>query len=335
MEYRNLGNSGLQVSLVGLGTNQIGNRVDAEGTRAIVDKCMEMGVTFIDTADGYGGRGKSEEYLGSALKPYRREVVIATKSVQPMGEGPYWSGASRKYLTEALDACLRRLDTDYIDLYQMHRWDNRTPVEETLRFLDDAVRSGKVRYIGGSNYTGWQVVEAAWTAKTEHLTPMISAQNAYSLLQREPERELLPACAKYGVGMIPFSPLAGGFLTGKYRPGEPPPEGTRLAGQQGARTLTERNYDFLIKLEKFAEERGHTMIELAMGWLASQPTVATIIAGVTNPDQVVDNAKSADWRLTPEELREIDEIMGVAPQGGGMGGGGRQAQAAAATPATR
>ena len=332
MEYRNLGNSGLQVSLVGLGTNQIGNRVDAAGTRAIIDKCLEMGVTFIDTADGYGGRGHSEEFLGAALKPYRREVVIATKSVQPMGEGPYWAGASRKYLNDALDACLRRLDTDYIDFYQMHRWDARTPLEETMRFLDDAVRAGKVRYIGHSNYTGWQAVEAAWIAKTEHLTPMIGAQNQYNMLQRDIERELVPACIKYGVGIIPFSPLAGGFLTGKYRPGEPPPEGTRLAGQQGSRTLTERNFDFLLKLEKFTEERGHTMTELATSWLASQPHVASVIAGVTRPEQVEENAKSCAWRLTPEELKEIDEILGV---GQDAGRGTRPATAPAAPTASR
>jgi aryl-alcohol dehydrogenase-like predicted oxidoreductase len=305
----------LQVSVVGLGTNQIGGRVDAEGTKAIVDKCIEMGITFFDTADVYGGRGKSEEYLGPALKPYRRDVVIATKAFQPMGEGPYWTGADRKYVTDALDACLRRLDTDYIDLFQMHRWDPRTPIEETLRFLDDAVRAGKVRYIGHSNYNGWQTVEAAWTAKTEHLTPMISAQNQYNLLQRDIERELVPACVRYGVSIIPFSPLAGGFLTGKYRPDQPPPEGARLSNPQGfgARTLNERNFDFLLKLEGFAHERGHSMIELAMGWLASQPHVASIIAGVTRPEQVEENAKSADWRLTPDELKEIDAIMGYEP----------------------
>ena len=317
MEYRNLGNSGLQVSVVGLGCNQIGNRVDAATTAAIANKCLDFGITFFDTADAYS-RGVSEEYLGAALKPHRRDVVIATKSAVPMGEGPYWSGASRRYLMDAVDACLRRLGTDYIDLYQIHRWDAKTPIEETLRACDDMVRSGKVRYIGNSNYTGWQVVEAAWTAKSEHLTPFVSAQNAYSLLNRDIEKELVPAANHYGVGIIPFSPLAGGFLTGKYRPDEPAPEGARLSGNnpQAGRILTEGNYASLLKLEKFAEDRGHTMTELAFSWLASQPHVASVIAVATRPEQIEENARSADWKLTTDDLREIDEIMGVAPAGG-------------------
>jgi aryl-alcohol dehydrogenase-like predicted oxidoreductase len=321
VEYRTLGNSGLKVSVVGLGTNQIGGRVDPEGTAAIVNKCVDVGITFFDTADAYSN-GKSEEYLAPALKPHRRNIVIATKSAMAMGEGPYWGGTSRKYLMDALEDCLRRLDTDYIDLYQMHRWDSSTPIEETLRTLEDMVRSGKVRYIGNSNYAGWQVATAAAMAKAEHLPPMVSAQNQYSLLQRDIERELIPACLANGVGMIPFSPLSGGFLTGKYRPGEPPPEGARLSGgsPMASRILSDKNYDSLTKLEKFADERGHTMTELAMGWLASQPAVATVIAGATRPEQVEENARSADWRLAPDELKEIDEIMGMtppAPMGGG------------------
>ena len=317
MEYRNLGNSGLQVSVVGLGCNQIGSRVDAATTAAITNKCLDCGITFFDTADSYS-RGVSEEYLGAALKPHRRDVVIATKSAVPMGEGPYWSGASRKYLMDALDACLRRLDTDYIDLYQIHRWDSRTPIEETLRACDDMVHSGKVRYVGNSNYTGWQVAEAAWTARAEHLTPYISAQNAYSLLNREIEKELVPAAKAHGIGIIPFSPLAGGFLTGKYRPDASPPEGARLSGNspQAARILTEGNYASLLKLEKFAEDRGHTMTELAFSWLASQPLVASVIAGATRPEQIEENARAADWKLTAEDKQEIDAIMGVAPAGG-------------------
>ena len=322
MEYRNLGKSGLKVSLVGLGTNQMGGRVDQEGTTAIVNKCIDVGVTFFDTADMYG-RGKSEEYLGVALKPHRHNVVIATKSGNPMGEGPYWGGASRKYLMDAVDDCLRRLDTDYIDLYMMHRWDSSTPVEETLRALDDMVRSGKVRYVGNSNYSGWQIAAAACTAKAEHLAPMICAQNQYNLLQRDIERELVPACGAFGVGIIPFSPLSGGFLTGKYRQGEPAPEGARLSGNSpmAARILNDKNYESLEKLEKFAEGQGHTMTELAMSWLASQPLVATIISGATRPEQVEENARSADWRLSGEDLKEIDDIMGVAPPAPMFGGG--------------
>jgi aryl-alcohol dehydrogenase-like predicted oxidoreductase len=317
MEYRNLGKSGLQVSLVGLGCNNFGGRLDEAQTKAVIDKCIDEGITFFDTSDIYGGRGKSEEFMGPALKPHRRDVVIATKAAGPMGDGPYWSGLSRKYLMDAVDASLRRLQTDYIDLYQVHFPDPRTPIEETLRALDDIVRSGKVRYIGNSNFKAWQVVEADWVSKTEHLTRFISAQNEHSLLQRAPEAELIPACEKYGVGLLPFFPLASGFLTGKYRPDQDAPEGTRLGGNspQGARILNEGNFEQLVKLEKFAEDRGHTMIELAFSWLASKPVVGSVIAGATKPEQVTQNAKAADWRLTADEMKEVDEIMGVAPQG--------------------
>src|SRR5688572_1404544 len=191
----------------------MGNRLDPAQTAYVVNKAIDVGITFIDTSDSYS-RGKSEEFLGQALKPHRRNVVIGTKVNSAMGEGPYWSGNSRRYVVDAVDACLRRLDTDYIDLLQIHRPDPRTPIEETLRTLDDLVRSGKVRYIGNSNFSGWQVVEAEWVSRTEHLEHFISAQNEYSLLERNIERELVPACEKYNVGIIPFYPLAGGFLTG-------------------------------------------------------------------------------------------------------------------------
>jgi aryl-alcohol dehydrogenase-like predicted oxidoreductase len=236
-----------------------------------------------------------------------------------MGEGPYWRGTSRKYLIEAVDACLRRLDTDYIDLFQIHFPDPKTPIEETLRALDDVVKAGKVRYIGNSNFFGWQVVEADWVARTEHLTRFISAQNEYNLLQRSIETELAPACLKYGLGVLPYFPLASGFLTGKYRPNEAPPEGTRLgnANSPFGRILNEGNFDKLMKLEKFAEDRGHSMIELAFSWLASKPFVGSVIAGATKPEQVTANAKSAEWKLTDEEFDEVDEIMGHAPVGQG------------------
>ena len=319
MEYRNLGNSGLQVSVVGLGCNNFGMRLDAAGTKAVVDKCIDMGVTFFDTADVYGGRGKSEEFLAPALKPHRRNIVIATKSASPMGEGPYWRGASRRYLMEAVDDCLRRLDTDYIDLYQIHFPDTSTPTEETMRALDDIVKSGKARYVGCSNYAGWQVVESQWVAKSEHLTPFITAQNQYNLLERNIERELVPACKKYGLSVLPYFPLASGFLTGKYRPGEPPPEGTRLAGMgpMAARVLNEKNFDTLMKLEGVAQRSGHTMLDLAIGWLASQPYVGSVIAGATKPEQVEQNVKAAEYRLSPEEMKEVDEILGVGQLGRG------------------
>jgi aryl-alcohol dehydrogenase-like predicted oxidoreductase len=319
MEYRNLGKSGLQVSLVGLGCNNFGGRVDAAGTRAVVDKCIDVGITFFDTADVYGPRGLSEEYLAPALKPHRRNIVIATKSGIPMGEGPYYGGASRKYQMDALDACLRRLDTDYIDLYQMHTWDSRTPIEETMRALDDMVTSGKVRYIGNSNYTGWQVAEASWVARTEHLTPFVSAQNQYNLLERGIEKELVPAAQRYGVGVLPYFPLASGFLTGKYRKDAPMPEGARLSAPNNpfaGRTLNDVNYDKLEKLDEFAKARGHTMTELAFGWLASLSFISSVIAGATRPEQVEENAKSAEWKLSTEEMDEIDDILGMTPPAG-------------------
>ncbi len=311
MEYRNLGNSGLQVSVVGLGCNNFGGRLDAAATKSVIDKCIEVGITLFDTADLYGGRGKSEEFMAPALKPHRRDIVIATKAGGPMGDGPYWRGSSRKYLMDAVDASLKRLDTDYIDLFQVHFPDEKTPIEETLRALDDLVRSGKVRYIGNSNFTGWQVVEADWISKTEHLTRFVSAQNEYSLLERKVEPELAPACVKYGLGLLPFFPLASGFLTGKYRPDQTAPEGTRLGDPNSpfSRVLNEGNFGMLAKLEKFAEDRGHTMIELAFSWLASKPFVSSVIAGATKPEQVEQNAKAAEWRLTDEEMTEVDGLL--------------------------
>jgi aryl-alcohol dehydrogenase-like predicted oxidoreductase len=308
VEYRNLGRSGLQVSVVGLGCNNFGRRCDQEQTSAVVGRALELGVTLFDTADIYGPRGLSEEYLGKALAGKRREVVIATKFAGPMGEGPLWGGASRRYIFDAVDASLRRLSTDYIDLYQIHFPDARTPLEETLRALDDLVRAGKVRYYGCSNFAGWQVVEAQWTARAQHLAPLVSAQNQYNLLDRRIERELVPACNAHGLGVLPYFPLANGFLTGKYRPGEPAPEGTRLASGMGERVLTEGNFAQLEKLEAFAAGRGHSMLELAIGWLASQPHVASVIAGATRPEQVEQNVQAAEWRLSAEERAEVDRL---------------------------
>jgi aryl-alcohol dehydrogenase-like predicted oxidoreductase len=321
MEYRTLGSSGLQVSVVGLGCNNFGGRSSLESAIAVVNKCLDMGITFFDTADTYppwGEPGKSEEFLGIALRPHRREVVIATKINGRVGEGPYRLGTSRKHLMAEVEDCLRRLDTDYIDLLQMHAFDPSTPPEETLRALDDLVRSGKMRYIGCSNYKAWQLVEARWLSRTEHLEPMISAQNFYNLLQRDIEKELLPACEQYGVGLLPYFPLYRGFLTGKYRPDQPPPPDARMAPDapfmdhaRSAATLTPRNFEALLKLERFAEERGHTMVELAFSWLASHPVIGSIIAGASRPEQVEENARAADWRLTPQEMQEVDELTGL------------------------
>ena len=309
MEYRYLGNSGLEVSVVGLGTNNFGGRTDEAGTRAVIDACFDQGINFIDTADVYGNRGMSEEFIGRALKGRRHQVLIATKFANSMGEGPLTRGGSRSYILKAVEDSLRRLETDYIDLYQMHVPDSKTPIEETLRTLDDLVTAGKVRYIGNSNYAGWQVADAHHVAKANGYAPFISAQNAFSLLDRRPEAELLPAMKKFGLSMIPFSPLGGGFLTGKYRRGEAAPEGARLStGPMSQRMLNDRNFDTAEALETFAQTRGHTLLELAFSWLTSQPVVASVIAGATKPEQVAANAAAATWKLTDEEMAEVDQI---------------------------
>jgi aryl-alcohol dehydrogenase-like predicted oxidoreductase len=306
VEYRRLGRSGLQVSVVGIGCNNFGGRIDADQTATVVNKALDLGINLFDTADVYGNRGVSEEFLGRALKGRRRDAVVATKFGSTMGEGPHWSGGSRRYIYDAVHDSLRRLGTDYIDLLQIHQPDPQTPIEETLRALDDLVRAGEVRYIGNSNYSAAQVTEAAWVAKTEHLTPYISAQNQYNLLDRRIEAELLPACVKYGLGMLPYFPLASGFLTGKYHQGEQAPAGTRLAGPMGGRMLTEGNFETLQKLQAVADNACHSMLELAMSWLAQQPAVASVIAGATRPEQVEQNAAAVGWTLSADELAAID-----------------------------
>jgi len=309
MEYRNVGRSGLQVSVAGLGCNNFGMRIDKEQTAAVVHRGLELGVTLFDTADIYGAT-RSEEFLGAALGDRRKNVVVATKFVGPVGEGPLNRGASRRHVFDAVENSLRRLATDWIDLYQIHFPDVTTPIEETLRTLDDLVRQGKVRYIGCSNFAAWQMVEAQWTARTEHFVPLISAQSEYNLLNRRIERELVPACQQFGLGILPYFPLASGFLSGKYRPGEKPPEGTRLAawGPRGEEVLSERNFAILGGLEQFVGARGKTVLDVAIGWLASHPYVPSVIAGATKPEQVEENVKAAEWRLTPEEMSEIDGI---------------------------
>jgi aryl-alcohol dehydrogenase-like predicted oxidoreductase len=310
VEYRHLGRSGLQVSVVGLGCNNFGMRCDFDQSKAVVHRALDAGITLFDTADVYGGQGRSEEFLGKILKGHRQDVVIATKFGMKMGEGPHKSGGSRKYIMSAVEDSLRRLDTDYIDLYQMHRPDPETPIEETLRALDDLVRSGKVRYIGNSNYAGWQVAEAHYVARQANLAPFISAQNEYNLLDRRIEAELVPACNKFGLQILPYFPLASGFLTGKYRQGQDLPAGTRLAnaGPMAARVLTDKNYEMLGKLEAFADARGKSMVDLAIGWLASLSHVGSVIAGATKPEQVDQNVAAGGWKLTAEELAEVDAL---------------------------
>ena len=308
MEYQHLGRSGLEVSAVGLGTNQFGRRCDLDQTRAIVHRALDLGITLLDSADIYG-EGLSEEYIGRAIEGHRHEVVVATKFSMPMGEGPMRRGASRSYMMNAVEDSLRRLGTDYIDLYQVHFPDPDTPLEETMRALDDLVRDGKVRYIGNSNFAGWEIAASYWIAQIHHLTPFISAQPAYNLLDRGVEQEVVPACKQYGLGILPFFPLASGFLTGKYRRDQDPPDGTRLAASpMSGRILNDSNFDKLEALEQFAQARGRTILELSIGWLASQPHVGSVIAGATRPEQVEQNVAAAAWSLDAEELAEVDSI---------------------------
>jgi aryl-alcohol dehydrogenase-like predicted oxidoreductase len=307
MEHKFLGRSGLRVSVVGLGCNNFGQRCDQAQTRAVVAKALDLGVTLFDTADVYGGLGVSEEYLGKALENRRADVLVATKFGMPMGEG-LKRGGSRRWVIQAAENSLRRLGTDYVDLYQIHFPDAHTPIEETLRALDDLVRSGKVRYIGCSNFAGWQLVEAAFTSRSASLSPFISAQNHYNLLERSVERELVPACNAYGVGVLPYFPLASGLLTGKYQRGQAAPEGTRLSVPRFKGALSDKNFDKVEKLAGFAADAGHSLLELAIGWLASQSHVSSVIAGATKPEQVEQNVRAGEWKLTPAELAKVNEV---------------------------
>ena len=310
VEYGRLGTSGLIVSKIGLGTNNFGGRLDLDGTRVVIDRALDHGITLFDTADIYGG-GKSEEFIGEVLGGRRQEVILATKFGLPVGESPYERGGSRHYILRAVERSLRRLKTDYIDLYQFHRPDPETPIAETLETLDGLVRSGKVRYVGHSNFASWQILDADWTARTEHLARPISAQHEYNLLSRDLQREVLPAVRHLGLGVLPFFPLASGFLTGKYHR-DALPQGTRLTGagsQMGRRILTDANWDRLERLEAFATEHGHQMIELAFGWLLGQPEVSSVIAGAMTPEQVDSNvATGLAWRLTSDELAAVPAL---------------------------
>ena len=308
MEHRRLGNSGLQVSEVGLGCNNFGQRLDEAGTRAVVDAAIDVGIDFFDTADMYGSQ-LSEVYLGKALRGRRDDFIVATKCGFPMGPGPHNRGASRRYVISAVEASLRRLETDYIDLFQIHLPDPLTPIDETLRALDDCIRQGKIRYAGCSNFAGWQIADAHWTALRDHLNPFVTAQNHMSLLERGVVREVIPACDRFGLGMLPFFPLASGLLTGKYQRGVPAPEGTRLAGARAARALSEDNFDRVEKLEAFARERDRSLLELAFGWLLSFPVVSSVIAGATRPEQAKANVEASTMRLDADEMKEVDELL--------------------------
>lgn len=310
MQYRSLGCSGVKVSVIGIGCNQFGNKVDQAGTQAIVNQALEVGINFFDTADVYGNRGGSEDYLGVALAGQWERVVLATKGRSQMGEGPNDQGTSRYHLQNAVEASLRRLKTDHIDLYQIHSWDDTTPTEEMLRALDDMVRAGKVRYIGASNFSAWQLAHCNTLAELKGWESFVTIQPHYHMLEREMERELVPYCQWANIGILPYFPLAGGFLTGKYVRGQAAPSGSR--GEKSPyvqKYMTDKNYDVLEALKAFASARNHTLHELAFAWLLGQPQMTSVIAGATSPAQVVANAATADWTLTADELAEVRKIL--------------------------
>ncbi len=310
MDLRPLGDSDLAVSVVGLGTNNVGRRLDLDATRAVVDAALDEGITLIDTADIYGERGGSEDLLGQVLDGRRDRVILATKFGMDMrganGEPSDEPRGSRAYVERAVEASLRRLRTDRIDLYQYHAPDGVTPVEETLAALDDLVRAGKVRAIGSSNFDARQAEDADRIARERGLTRFVAAQNRYSLLQREIDAGLTQVCERLDIGIIPYSPLASGLLTGKYRRGRPRPEGTRLAGRD--EVFTDHAMDVIESLAGFAESRGISMLDVAIGWLAARPAVASVIAGAMTPEQVRANARAAAWRPSPEDMAELDRI---------------------------
>ncbi|MBN1190067.1 MAG: aldo/keto reductase [Dehalococcoidales bacterium] len=323
MRYRNLGKSGLKVSEIGLGTLEFGRRLNEQESISMIRHAIDLGVNFIDTADVYGD-GRSEVCVGKAVKDIRRQVIIATKFGIATGQYPNDHGGSRAHIMNAVDASLKRLDTDYVDLYYIHWPDPATPIEETLRTLDSLVQAGKVRYIACSNFPAWQLCEALWISRMNKLESFAGVQTRYNMIDRSIEPELAPCCQKYGVGIIPWGPLAEGFLTGKYQRGKPLLSGTRLGSQVSAPPprkllagisarpgmfapiLTETNYEKLEKYMKFAAERGHTIGELAISWLLSHSWLSSVIAGATGTEQVSDNIAAADWVLTEEEKMKLE-----------------------------
>lgn len=315
MQKRKLGKSALQVSLVGLGCNNFGGIIGLEESRKVVHRALDLGINLFDTADFYGQRGGSETILGQILGERRKDIVLATKFGLPMDDAGTLKGASRRYVLMAVEASLRRLQTDWIDLYQLHQVDPLTPIEETLGALDDLVCQGKVRSIGISNHPAWKVAGAQWASKSLKISEFVSCQDEYSLLVREPERELLPMMEAYGLGLLPYFPLASGLLSGKYKRGKLP-EGTRLTGARfSSRFLTEANWQVVERLEAFCNIRGRSLLELAMSWLAINPLVASVIAGATRPEQVEQNANAVHWALKPEDLAEIDSLTNPPPPG--------------------
>jgi 1-deoxyxylulose-5-phosphate synthase len=303
MEYRRLGRAGTRVSAIGLGTNNFGRFCDERQSAAVVHRALDLGVNHIDTAESYAD-GVSEEHIGKALRGRREEAVIATKTGSLMEAEPR---LTRGRIMRRLEASLRRLETDHVDLYYLHFPDPSTPIEESLRALEDMVRAGKVLYPAVSNYAAWQVAEMLGLAQLERWTAPVVVQAGYSLVDRGVERELLPAVRRFGMALVPYFPLAGGFLTGKYRRGEPPPEGTRGHGNQRFQQqwLTDANFDRLERYQAFASERGLEVTQLALAWLLSEPAVCSVIAGATRPEQVEANVRAGEWKLSAEDRQAI------------------------------
>lgn len=310
MEYRRLGRAGVKVSTIGLGTNRFGSeKVPQESVDRIIALAQEMGINFIDTADTYIN-GNSEQSLGRALQGRWDQFVVATKFTHPVGEGVNDRGASRYHLQNAVEASLRRLKSEHIDLLYVHTWDPETPIAETLRGLDDLIRAGKIRYIGASNFTAWQLAEANLIAEMRGWSAFVALQSHYHLLERQVEHEELAYCQTHQVGFVPYFPLAGGFLTGKYHRNEPPPAGSRGETSPYVQEyMTPKNYDKIETLSKWAESRGHSLTELAHAWLLAQPAVCSVISGATRPEQVVDHAKAAGWSLSATEVENINAIV--------------------------
>jgi aryl-alcohol dehydrogenase-like predicted oxidoreductase len=312
VETRKIGS--LDVSIVGLGCNNFGMRIDQDATTKVVDAAIDAGINFFDTADVYGGRGKSEEMLGVALGKRRDDVLIATKFGSPMSDDGQSQGGSARWIKQAVENSLKRLGTDRIDLYQQHVPDRDTPFDETLGALTDLVREGKVREIGCSNYAGKHIAKCNGISEDNGFAKWASAQNNYSLLERSIEPDVTDACSTYGLGILPYFPLASGLLTGKYRTKDDRPEGTRITlmaqamPERAEATLSDENFAIIDKLRAFAEERGHSLLELAMSWLATKPVIASVIAGATKPEQAKANAEAASWRLTDDEMKSVDEI---------------------------
>jgi aryl-alcohol dehydrogenase-like predicted oxidoreductase len=313
MRYRRLGRSGVRVSELCLGSMTFGREIDEDASHRMIHRFLELGGNFIDTADVYSS-GVSEEITGAAIGAKRDDVVLATKVRFPMGEGPNDVGASRKHIMQACEASLRRLGTDYIDLYQIHCWDAGTPLEETLSALTDLVRQGKVRYIGASNFTGWQIAQATWTADVHHLERFVSLQPQYSMVERHIDYDVVPACEQSGLAIIPWGPLGQGWLTGKYKQGEPPPEGARISTAEEDyeeawdKRATERNWAIVGEVGTIAEETGKSYAQVALNWLLHRPAVTAPIIGATKPSQLEDNLGATDWDLDDDQIERLDKV---------------------------